>query len=280
MTIASVVIPAYNEAGTIGRSLTALRRGVQEDDLDVVVVCNGCTDTTAAVARAADPQARVIEIAQPSKAEAMRVGAEAATGFPRVHLDADVELSGTSLRALVEPLSEPGVLATAPERHVSREGCSFPVRWYYDVWEQLPNVKAGLFGRGVVALAEGAQRRVAQHPSLLNDDLVMSDVFTGQERRVIPGAVAVIRPPTNIRDLVRCRTRVATGNVQADRAGVRRASSRTSPTTLVRMAVRRPALAPRVAVFVAVNGLARLAARRAVSAGDFATWQRDESSRA
>jgi hypothetical protein len=153
------------------------------------------------------------------------------------------------------------------------------VRWYYDVWEQLPNVRAGLFGRGVVALAERAQGRVAQHPDLLNDDLVMSDAFTGQERRVVPEAIAVIRPPRNVRDLVRRRIRVATGNVQASRAGVRRASSRTALETLARMVLRRPALVPRLAVFVAVNAVARLAARRAVRAGDFTTWQRDESSR-
>ncbi len=280
MTIASVVIPAHNEAGTIGRSLTALRRGMHEDDLDVVVVCNGCTDSTAATARAADPLARVIEIVQPSKAEAMRVGAEVSSHFPRVHLDADVELSGASLRALVESLSEPGVLATAPERHLPREGCSVLVRWYYDVWEQLPNVRDGLFGRGVVALSAGAHVRVAQHPGLLNDDLVMSDAFASQERRVVTGAVAVIRPPRNVRDLMRRRIRVATGNVQASRAGVRRASSRTAPSTLTRMVLRRPVLAPRVAVFVAVNASARLAARRAVRAGDFTTWRRDESSRA
>lgn len=280
MAIASVVIPAHNEAGTIGRSLTALRRGVHEDDLDVVVVCNGCTDTTAAVARAADPLARVIEITQPSKAEAMRVGASVSTVFPRVHLDADVELSGTSLRALLQPLSEPGVMATAPERHLPRDGCSVLVRWYYDVWEELPNVRAGLFGRGAVALAEQAQGRVARNPDLLNDDLVMSDAFSGRERRVVPGAIAVIRPPRNVRDLVRRRIRVATGNVQASRAGARRASSRTTLRPLARMALRRPVLAPRVAVFVTVNAVARLAARRAVQAGDFTTWQRDESSRA
>jgi hypothetical protein len=253
---------------------------MDENDLDVVVVCNGCTDDTAAVARAADPLARVIEIPQPSKAGALRIGAVASTSFPRVPLDADVELSGASLLALVDSLSEPGVLATAPERHLPREGCSVLVRWYYDVWEALPNVSNGLFGRGVLVLAERAQVRMARQPDLLNDDLVMSDAFAGHERRVVPEAVAVIRPPRNARDLIRRRVRVATGNVQASRAGVRRASSRTAPRTLARMVLARPVLAPRMVVFVAVNAVARLAARRAVRAGDFTTWQRDESSRA
>lgn len=276
--IASVVIPAHNEAGTIGRGLSTLRSGAEAADLDVVVVCNGCTDATAVVARAADPDARVVEIARPSKAEAMRVGAALASSYPLVHLDADVELSGRSLLALIRPLADEGVLATAPERRIPRDGCSPLVRWYYDVWEELPHVRTGLFGRGVVAVSSRAHARLAGQPELLNDDLVMSESFTGAERRVVPSAVAVIRPPRTVRDLVRRRVRVATGNVQASRSGVRRES--TSLGTLAGVVVRRPALAPRLPVFVAVNVVARLAALRAVRAGDFTTWQRDESSRA
>ncbi len=82
MAVASVVIPAHNEGSSIGRTLRALRTGVGEDDLDVVVVCNGCTDATAAVARQTDPRALVIEIAQPSKREAVRVGNAATHVFP------------------------------------------------------------------------------------------------------------------------------------------------------------------------------------------------------
>jgi len=279
MAVASVIIPAHNEAATIGRNLRALRDGMGSDDLDVVVVCNGCTDLTADVARHADPLARVIEIPQPSKAEAVRVGNTATDVFPRVHLDADIELHGSAVRQLLDPITRDHVLATAPRREVPRDGCSRWVRWYYDVWESLPQVESGLFGRGVVVLSEQAQARVAALPPVMGDDLAMSDSFSGEERRVVAGAVAVVRPPRTVGDLVRRRVRVATGNAQAGRLGVRRPASRTSVRTLLGLAVGRPGLALRMPVFVAIHIAAQVGARRALRSDDFTTWQRDESSR-
>lgn len=279
MALASVVIPAHDEEASIGRTLRALRTGVAGDDFDVVVVCNGCTDRTAEAARRADPRARVVEIAQPSKNEAVRAGNASTDVFPRVHLDADIELTGTAVLDLLVPVTSGQVLATAPLRSVPRAGCSPWVRWYYDVWEALPHVESGLFGRGVVVLSEAGQERVESQARMLNDDLGMSDAFAPEERRVVTSAVAVVRPPRTLRDLVRRRVRVATGNAQAAALGVRRPASRTRVRTLLGLAWTRPELALRLPVFVAVFLVSTLRARRAVRAGDYDTWLRDESSR-
>lgn len=279
MAVASVVIPAHNEAATIGRNLQALRRGTRHGDLDVIVVCNGCTDQTAVAAREADPLAHVIEIEQPSKAEAVRIGNTATDVFPRVHLDADIELRGADVLALIEPIAREGVLATAPRREVPRTGCSRWVRWYYDVWESLPQVESGLFGRGVVVLSREAQARVAALPRMMGDDLAMSDSFSAAERRVVMTAVAVVHPPRTVRDLARRRIRIATGNAQAGRLGVRRPATRTRVRTLLALAVSRPGVALRLPVFLGVVVVGQVGARRAVRSGDFTTWQRDDSSR-
>ena len=276
--LASVVIPAHNEARTIARSLQALRSGISPTDLDVVVVCNGCTDDTADAARAADPSARVVELPQPSKSEAVRLGNTLTTVFPRIHLDADVEISGRSLLGLLGPLDD-GFLAAAPERVVPREGVSRWVAWYYDVWEELPHVRSSLFGRGVVALSREGQERVSALPQVMGDDLVMSDAFTDDERCVVADAVVVVRPPKTVSDLLRRRVRVATGNHQADSRGLRRDDSRTDVGGLFRLLRKDPRLAPRMLVFGAVTAVARVRAKRAVRAQDFGTWQRDESSR-
>jgi hypothetical protein len=278
--VAGVVIPAHNEERVIARTLARLAEGVAPDALDVVVVCNGCTDRTAEVARTVAPWARVLEVPKPSKAEAVRVGNAAGTVFPRVHLDADVAISGADVVNLVRALREPGVLAVAPQRMLVRDRSSRPVRWFYDVWEQLPQVRSGLFGRGVVAVSEEGQRRVAALPQLMSDDLGMSEAFAPDERRVVWTAFAEVRAPGTVGDLVRRRVRVATGNSQSSQVGVRRPESSTTWGTLARLSVRKPALAPRVPLFLLVGAVARLQSRRAVRSGDFTTWLRDESSRA
>jgi hypothetical protein len=275
-----VLIPAHNEESVIARTLARLAVGVAPEDLDVVVVCNGCTDGTADVARTVAPWARVLEVPKPSKAEAVRVGNAAGTVFPRVHLDADVAISGTDVLNLVRALREPGVLAAAPQRVLLRDRSSLLVRWFYDVWEQLPQVRSGLFGRGVVAVSEEGQRRVAALPQLMSDDLAMSEAFAPGERRVVWTAFAEVRAPGTIGDLIRRRVRVATGNTQSSQVGTRRPESSTTLGTLARLSVRKPALAPRVPLFLLVGAIARSRSRRAVRSGDFTTWLRDESSRA
>ena len=173
---------------------------------------------TAELARAADPHVRVLEIPEPSKVEAVRVGNAAARAFPRVHLDADIELSGAR-RAPARGSSPAGeAIASAPRRLVPLDGCSWPVRWFYDVWEQLPQVDSGLFGRGVVVVNEEGQRRLDALPRMLGDDLAMSDAFGTAERCVVHQAVAVVHPPRTVADLLRRRIRIVTGNHQADSA--------------------------------------------------------------
>src|ERR1700722_5972108 len=104
MAVASVVVPAHNESQVIGRCLAALARGEPSDALEVVVVCNGCTDDTPARARSAGPHVRVIELSEASKIAALNAGDEACTTFPRFYVDADVELTPASIRAVTAAL--------------------------------------------------------------------------------------------------------------------------------------------------------------------------------
>jgi hypothetical protein len=314
----SVVVPAHNEGAVLGRLLSGLLDGARPGSIEVVVVANGCTDDTADVARsfaagegAQGPAAggtggavvRVIETSVANKYHAMRLADAEIDAFPRVYVDADVELGYTGVMSLAEVLcakdengSESGgerhgereeaknVLAAAPEREVPLDGCPWTVRWYYAVWERLPTVRSGLFGRGVIGVSEAGYQRLRVLPELMGDDLAASLSFTDAERRIVPDAVAIVHPPRTCRDLIRRRVRTATVTAQAGRrAELSKAGgeARTSRADLLGVLKEAPlTMAPRLAWFLCVTVVARRRARRMMAAGDYSTWLRDESSRA
>jgi glycosyltransferase involved in cell wall biosynthesis len=275
---ASVVIPAHNEQAGIGRLLTGLLSDASPGEFELLVVCNGCTDRTAQVAAGFGPDVTVLQIEQASKQLALAHGNQHARWPVRVYLDADLELTSADLRSLVVAVGQPGVLAAGPARVLPRTGVSWPVRAYYRIWEQLPQVRSGLFGRGVIALSEQGHQRVRELPPAMSDDLAISESFGPGERRVVESASVVIRPPRTLRDLLRRRIRVVTGNTELDERGGRSEAARTSPAVLAGLVRERPANLPGVLVFLTVTVLAKLGARRRARAGD-RSWLRDESSR-
>jgi glycosyltransferase involved in cell wall biosynthesis len=274
-TVASVVIPAHDEERTLGRLLDALC--VVPGQLEVVVACNGCTDGTADVARRYP--VTVLDLPEPSKTLALRAADRVARAFPRVYLDADVEITADGIARLAAAVGAGGAAVAAPRRVMPRTGVTVLTRWYYDVWEALPTVRSGLFGRGVLAVSQDGARRVAALPEMMADDLVLSEAFVRAERAVVQDVTVVVHPARTLRDLVRRRARVTTGNLQADQAGLRGPDARTTPGDLWRVVRERPGLALRIPVFLGVVLAGRARARSAVRRGDFTTWERDASSR-
>lgn len=275
----SVVVPAHNEARVLGRLLGQLV-DTGADELDVIVVANGCSDATAEVAASFGPLVRVAALPVASKRDALDAGDHLARGFPRIYVDADVELRAQDIRALAAALHSPGVLAAVPERVLDLSGRPWLVRWYYDVWVRLPEVRSGLFGRGVIGVSREGHERVASLPPVMGDDLAVSLAFAPIERTVVPDARVVIHPPRTVGDLMRRRVRAAIAVSQIERtAGAPDTSARTSLSDLATIIREDPRTSPRVAVFLAVAVLARLRARRTVRLNGYSTWLRDESSR-
>jgi glycosyltransferase involved in cell wall biosynthesis len=248
--------------------------------MDIIVVANGCTDDTAEVAAAFGPSVRVLTIPVASKHAALTAGDHAAEGFPRIYVDADVELGADDARALAEALRRPGVLAAAPRRELVMTGRPWPVRWYYDVWTLLPAVQRGLWGRGVIAVNEAGHERLAGLPRLQADDLAGSLAFEPHETVLVPGARVVIHPPRTFADLLCRRTRCLIGVTQIERGqDLDGSADRTRKSDLIAVIRRRPGMLPRVGYFLSVAVFTRLRASRALARGDYLTWLRDESSR-
>jgi hypothetical protein len=276
----TVVVPAHNEARVIGRLLGQLVPDRAADELNVIVVANGCTDDTAEVAGSFGPSVRVLSIPVASKYEALVAADQASIDFPRVYVDADVELRAEDIRVLVTALRQPGVLAAAPERVLALAGRPWPVRWFYDVWTRRPEVRHGLWGRGVIAVDEPGQQRISGLPPLQGDDLAAGLLFAPHERSIAAGARVVVHTPRTFADLLRRRIRAVTGTAQIERVPEAPPSTaRTRVRDLTAIIRGEPRMAPQVAFFLSVALLARLRARRAVASGDYTTWLRDESSR-
>lgn len=275
----SVIVPAHNEEAVLPRLLTGLLHDADPGEFEVIVVSNGSTDGTARVARSF-VGVDVVELAEPSKHMALVEGDRRASSFPRLYVDADVELDTVSARALVAALAEPGTHAVAPERRLVLHGSAHVVRAYYRVWERLPAVREGLFGRGVLGVDDEGYGRIADRPELIGDDLYLHSCFAASERRVVKGSHSIVRGPRTVTDLVRRRTRAAQGNAQLGaRSGGETSSSGSSARAVVRLALHEPRLWPSVPAFLGVTVSARVRAQQLRRAGSQGVWLRDESSR-
>ena len=87
----SVIIPAYNEAAIIGKTVSSIQGATHSDLVEIIVVCNGCTDHTLEIAK----EAGAIAINAPEKgaAKASNYGAKIAKGRTLVFLDADTSIA-------------------------------------------------------------------------------------------------------------------------------------------------------------------------------------------
>jgi glycosyltransferase involved in cell wall biosynthesis len=161
----SVIIPAHNESAVIGDTLRRLLQAADRGrDAEIIVVCNGCRDDTADVAREAGAGVRVIELDQGSKSLALNTGVAAAAYRPVLFMDADVRIGLDDLAAVARALREPGVLAASPAANLVTDGADPWVRAYYRTWQHHPYLQDGVGGSGVVGLSEAGLAELGRFP--------------------------------------------------------------------------------------------------------------------
>jgi glycosyltransferase involved in cell wall biosynthesis len=209
--IGSVVIPAYNEAAVVQRCLDSLLAGFTPGELDVVVACNGCTDDTADIVRSTWPNVHVIEIAEASKAAALRAADEMLSTFPRIYLDADVILPTTSARRVIESLRFDVNVAVRPRYIYDTSRSSVLVRSYFRALSRVQATTNSLWG-GVYALSQAGRGRFTAYPDLVADDMFANQHFDPSEIKILDDAPATITTPRHIYDLFHVAQRRHKGN--------------------------------------------------------------------
>lgn len=273
----SVIIPAHNEENGIAATIAAVRAQLDEAD-ELIVVCNGCADDTAAVARARAPEADVIELATASKAAALDAGDALASTFPRLYLDADVELAPGSVAALVAALEDEELWLVAPSARYVLGGSSALVRSYYRIWSRLPSVGGDTVAKGCYAVNARGRACFDGFAGVLGDDHFVRDAVPEPRRGVVSEAVSIVDAPRTLRAVVRRKVRTLEGNAALDaetESGVRRARSRQRQWAQVVTGL--PPLALDLPVFLGVSLAARGVVHARQRRGGREAWLRDDT---
>lgn len=279
----SVIIPAYNEADVITRCLSSLLKARAPDEIEVLVVCNGCSDNTAEVARSFGEPVRVLETAVPSKTHALNLGDAAASGFPRLYLDADVVITMASIRKIAATLEHGPALAAAPQPvNVFLPGTQWGVRAYYRFWVALPYIQEGMIAAGAYALSRRGRERFNKFPDVIADDGYVRLLFEPHERTQVPDAISVVSAPVALRDLLRIKTRSRLGVLQLRRqySGLWSREAKTKHYSGALLSILcRPSLYLAALPYTFVAMVSWLRARRRINGTDSYVWERDNSSR-
>jgi glycosyltransferase involved in cell wall biosynthesis len=272
--LGSIVIPAYNEASVVERTLTNLFAGVDPSMLEVVVACNGCTDATVDVVNDVNAPVTVLDLPAVGKAGAIRAAELEVRTMPRLYLDADVRLDGPSAVAVLAALRDGAVAARPPLRY-DTTGASWLVKRYYEQRVRLPGVHTDLCGAGVYGLSATARARFDDFPDVIADDLFAARVVEPSEVTIVPCAPVAINVPRDVRSLVRTLARAQRGNRELfDRMPD---LAKATTTSTVKQLLRSMAVPGRfidAAVYAALVTFGRLLAAR-----DTQAWERDETSR-
>ena len=278
----AVIIPAHNEGKVIGRTLDSLKDVISAGTVDVIVACNGCTDNTESVA-SQYRGIKVLNVQEASKTAALNAADDATELWPRLYLDADVELNPEALHAVFKALEAGPLLAARPAFRYDTSGASVLVRAYYRARNRIPGNAQGLWGAGVYAMNADGHERLGEFPALTGDDYYVDRLFQPAEKAVLATDPVVVRTPRSSRALLAILRRTYRGNQQQGPSRGPLSTSSGAATSTARtlqelaVSVRGPVSAFDALVYAAFAVIGRCGAFFTGRASS--SWERDESSR-
>ncbi len=224
----SIIVPAFNEATVIEKTIHSLLSQEYGGVLDVVVVDDGSPDGTGAVAQAAfagDPRVTVFMKPNGGKASALNYGIQRAGGDIVICLDADTVFESQTVAELVHPLRDPRVGAVAGNAKVGNR-LNLVTRWQALEYVTSQNVDRRAFDLlnciTVVPGAVGAWRRALvieaggfTHDTLAEDqDLTIELRKRGWRIAYADRAIAWTEAPDTFATLLKQRFRWSFGTLQ------------------------------------------------------------------
>ncbi len=223
----SVVIPAYNEAAGIAATIRSMLTSGYRGRIEVIVVDDGSSDGTAAIARGLRiPYVRVISQPNSGKPGALNRGIAEAHSDILILVDGDTIFQADTIGRLIAPLASADVGAVSGNTKVGNR------RGFLGGWQHLEYVMGFNLDRRLFDLlgtiptvpgAIGAFRRAALaavggvSTDTLAEDTDLTMALCRSPWRVVyaPDAIAWTEAPSSLRQLWRQRYRWSYGTMQA-----------------------------------------------------------------
>lgn len=224
----SVIVPAYNEARVINRTIETLLAQDYPGELEIVVVDDGSPDDTFEVVRrafGANPRVAIYRKSNGGKSTALNLGLARARGEIVICLDADTLFATNTVAELVAPMVDPRVGAVAGNAKVGNR-INLVTRWQALEYVISQNLDRRAFSTlnsiTVVPGAVGAWRKslVLEVGGFSDDTLAEDQDLTLSIRRhgysiaYADGAIGYTEAPDTMGTLAKQRFRWSFGTLQ------------------------------------------------------------------
>jgi len=216
--MASIIVPAHNEAAVIQACLDSL---VTQAGIDTLIVaCNGCSDNTAKLVKAY-PDVICLNIDKPSKTNALNEAEKHISSYPIFYLDADTQLQAGAIQTITQRLADNAHLKlVAPMPNINVSQSSWLVKQYYKTWLSLPYIQSGVIATCSFIVTEAGRKRFDHFPDVINDDRFIHCQFKADEISNISGTEIYIQAPRSVYSLIKIKTRARLGNMQLQQLGL------------------------------------------------------------
>lgn len=216
----SVLIPVHNEATVLPTTVPALFASIQSDVAEVVFVCNGCHDGSAAlISQLCGNRAMVVNLPNSGKTHAVNIGESYLKAFPRFYIDADVTLCPDTLGQLRNCLGDEEVELVAPYVDYDTSKASTLARYVSEIGQALPHGKGGGF-HCVLGITAAGRARWGLFPDIIGDDIFIEAMVPAEKRVILRSARVITRPPSRFWAWVFVRTRWIRGERQLSNMGI------------------------------------------------------------
>jgi len=276
--MSSIIIPAHNESSVISCTLSSLLSQVDTND-EIFVITNGCTDNTHDVAIKFN-NINLINTEIPSKTNALNIGDSKATSFPKLYMDADIQLAEGSLKKIIDTLVEGELLAVSPTPKMDFSNSNWFVKAYYDIWLSLPYCRSGMMGAGVYALSEEGRSRFDIFPNIIADDGYVRALFNEEERGNVEGAYAIVKAPITLKWLLKIKIRSRLGQMELAQKYPELLNNEKKPyTDALYSFLKKPHKWPKLAIYIYISIITRFYAKNILKNISDYQWEKDMSSR-